>query len=72
MQKGQSVWGRVRDLLSTGETNDPARIKCVARRIVDVWIAGWGRGRWNWEIERTRSGLATSVEDERYVVNLCV
>jgi len=69
MQKGQSVWGRVRDLLSTGETNDPARIKCVARRIVDVWIAGWEKGRWNWEIERTRSGLATAVEDERYVVN---
>lgn len=62
-EKGQGVWGRVRGILgeSGGKTKD------VARRIEEVWIAGWERGRWEGEVERTRSGLAAAVEHERYV-----
>lgn len=60
-EKGRGVWGGVRSILgeSGGETKD------VARRIQEVWITGWERGRWTSEIERTRSGLAAAVENER-------
>jgi hypothetical protein len=63
-EKGQGVWGRVRGLL--GESGGSA--KCVSRRVSEVWIAGWERGRWQSEIERTRNGLAVAVENERYVL----
>ncbi|KAI0034268.1 NRDE-2, necessary for RNA interference-domain-containing protein [Vararia minispora EC-137] len=59
MQKGQGVWGRVRELI--GEDRE----KGVARRVADVWIAGWERGRWEWELERTRTGLEAAVSSER-------
>ena len=60
-EKGRGVWGGVRGILgeSGGKTKD------VARRIQEVWIIGWERGRWTSEIERTRSGLAAAVESER-------
>lgn len=60
-EKGRGVWGGVRGILgeSGGQTKD------VARRIQEVWITGWERGRWASEIERTRSGLAAAVESER-------
>ncbi|TFY82820.1 hypothetical protein EWM64_g1196 [Hericium alpestre] len=61
-QKGQGVWGRVKELLGDGGAN---RDKSVARRVTDVWIAGWEKGKWAWEIERTRSGLAAAADSER-------
>ncbi|KAG5636350.1 hypothetical protein H0H81_008346 [Sphagnurus paluster] len=60
-EKGQGVWGRVRRLLGDNDR----KTKDVARRVEEVWIAGWERGRWKAEIERTRSGLADAVENER-------
>lgn len=63
-EKGQGVWGRVRELLSDDETG-VGRVKDVARRVEEVWIAGWEKGRWKGEVERTRSGLARAVESER-------
>ncbi|KAF9015505.1 NRDE-2, necessary for RNA interference-domain-containing protein [Cyathus striatus] len=58
-EKGEGVWGRVRGILGGGEMKD------VARRVEEVWIAGWEKGRWMGEVERTRSGLAAAVETER-------
>ncbi|KAG6911532.1 hypothetical protein DXG01_011834 [Tephrocybe rancida] len=60
-ERGQGVWGRVRGML--GESG--AKTKDVGRRVEEVWIAGWERGRWSGEVERTRSGLAGAVESER-------
>ncbi|KAF5374821.1 hypothetical protein D9758_000403 [Tetrapyrgos nigripes] len=60
-EKGLGVWGRVRGMLS--EKNE--EIKDVARRVQDVWIARWEGGRWEEEIERTRSGLERAMESER-------
>ncbi|KAI0067780.1 DUF1740-domain-containing protein [Artomyces pyxidatus] len=65
MQKGQGVWGRVRELVGEAAGDGSVREKSVSRRVVDVWIAGWEQGRWEWEIERTRSGLAAAVDSER-------
>jgi len=63
-EKGQGIWGYVRAMLS-GNDGKP---KGVARRVADVWIAGWEKGRWLTEIERTRNGLAAAVEHERWVI----
>ncbi|XP_006454634.1 hypothetical protein AGABI2DRAFT_114375 [Agaricus bisporus var. bisporus H97] len=63
-EKGLGVWGRVRGMLGDSETGI-GNTKTVARRVEEVWIAGWERGRWRSEIERTRSGLAAAVESER-------
>ncbi|GLB36027.1 putative NRDE-2, necessary for RNA interference [Lyophyllum shimeji] len=60
-ERGQGVWGRVRGAL--GESGGKA--KDVARRVQEVWIASWERGRWSGEVERTRSGLSGAVENER-------
>jgi len=65
MQKGRGVWGRVRELLGEIESADGAREKGVARRVTDVWVAGWEKGRWEWELERTRAGLENGVLNER-------
>ena len=62
-EKGQGVWGNVRANL--GESG--GRSKDVARRVEEVWISSWERGRWLNEIERTRSGLSTAVEHDRSV-----
>jgi NRDE-2, necessary for RNA interference len=61
-EKGHGLWGRVRTTLGT----NAGGIKDVARRAEEVWMAGWQEGRWQSEVERTRSGLATAVEHERY------
>ena len=61
-EKGQGIWGRVRTTLGSSAK----RIKDVARRAEEVWMAGWQQGRWQSEVERTRNGLATAVEHERY------
>lgn len=60
-EKGQGVWGRVRAILGSND----GKVKDVARRIEEIWIARWEKGRWLSEIERTRSGLAAAVEHER-------
>lgn len=66
-EKGQGVWGRVRGMLGGADTT-AGKVKNVARRVEEVWISGWEKGRWRSEIERTRSGLAGAVESERWVV----
>jgi hypothetical protein len=67
-EKGQGIWGRVRELLGEGTASGVVTDKDVARRVMEVWIAGWERGRWEGEKERTRSGLAAAVENERCVI----
>lgn len=65
-EKGQGVWGRVRRTL--GEV--PGTEKDVYRRVEEVWInANWDAGRWEAEIERTRSGLAAATDNEWCVNN---
>ncbi|KAJ7487463.1 NRDE-2, necessary for RNA interference-domain-containing protein [Mycena galericulata] len=61
-EKGQGVWGKVRAML--GE-NAGGTEKDVLRRIQEVWIAGWDKGRWEAEVERTRSGLVAALDSER-------
>ncbi|KAF9076152.1 NRDE-2, necessary for RNA interference-domain-containing protein, partial [Rhodocollybia butyracea] len=61
VEKGQGIWGRIRGTLGDSEEN----MKDVARRVQEVWIAGWESGRWEAEIERTRIGMSTAVEHER-------
>ena len=62
-EKGQGVWGHVRANL--GESG--GKSKDIARRVEEVWISSWERGRWSNEIERTRSGLTAAVEHDRSV-----
>lgn len=62
-EKGQGVWGRVREIL--GDREGVGKGKDIARRAEEVWIAGWESGRWEGEIERTRSGLAGAVIHHR-------
>ncbi|KAI0080269.1 DUF1740-domain-containing protein [Panus rudis PR-1116 ss-1] len=64
-QKGQGVWGRIRELLGEGLTQDLTREKDVARRVAEVWVARWQKGRWEAEEERTRSGLSAAVQHDR-------
>lgn len=64
-EKGYGVWGRVRSQLGEGVADGGAREKGVSRRAAEVWVAGWERGRWEVEIERTRNGLVAAVEGER-------
>lgn len=66
VEKGQGVWGRIRGTLGDNTEN----VKDVARRVQEVWIAGWESGRWEAEIERTRIGLSGAVEHERYVLSV--
>ena len=67
-EKGQGVWGRVRSILGDEAAgNGHWKEKDVARRVEEVWIAGWEKGRWLGEVERTRKGLAGATESERYV-----
>ncbi|KAJ4485987.1 NRDE-2, necessary for RNA interference-domain-containing protein [Lentinula aciculospora] len=61
VEKGQGVWGRIRGTLGDNGEN----MKDVARRVQEVWIAGWESGRWEAEIERIRIGLSGAVEHER-------
>jgi hypothetical protein len=67
-EKGQGIWGRVRGMLGESTTGYVSQEKDVARRVVEVWIAGWEKGRWENEKERTRSGLAAAVENERCAI----
>ncbi|KAF8647946.1 hypothetical protein AX16_006478 [Volvariella volvacea WC 439] len=60
-EKGLGIWGRVRSELGDSK----GRIKDTARRVQEVWIAGWERSRWSAEVERTRNGLAAATASER-------
>jgi hypothetical protein len=62
-ERGQGVWGRVRSMLG----DNGGKAKGVVRRIEEVWVAGWEKGRWLSEVERTRNGLAAAIEHERSV-----
>lgn len=65
-EKGQGVFGRVRAML--GGDGAGCGGKSVPRRVCEVWVASWDKGRWEAEVERTRNGLSAGVEDERCVV----
>lgn len=71
-EKGQSIWGRVRSVLGETAANGTGKEKDVARRVAEVWVAGWEKGRWEAEVERTRGGLAAAVEDERWARFSCL
>ncbi|KAG1749866.1 NRDE-2, necessary for RNA interference-domain-containing protein [Suillus paluster] len=64
-EKGHGIWGRVRAQLGQSTADGGPMEKNVSRRIAEVWVAGWEKGRWQSEIERTRSGLAAAAESER-------
>ena len=49
-EKGEGIWGRVRDLL--GECRVGVPEKTFTRRVAELWIAGWEKSRWEGEIER--------------------
>lgn len=66
-EKGQTVWGRVRAMLGETRANGTGVEKDVARRVAEVWVAGWEKGRWEAEVERTRAGLSAAVKNDRYV-----
>lgn len=66
-EKGQGVWGRIRGILGETTADGMGRDKDVPRRVAEVWVAGWEKGRWEAEKERTRSGLIAAVDNERYV-----
>jgi hypothetical protein len=69
-EKGHGIWGRVRAQLGQTTLDGGATEKCISRRIAEVWVAGWETGRWQGEIERTRSGLAAAAESERSVLSM--
>ncbi|OBZ78739.1 Protein NRDE2 [Grifola frondosa] len=64
-EKGQGIWGRVRAMLGDTVIDGMGKEKDVARRVAELWVAGWEKGRWEAEQERTRSGLSAAVQDER-------
>lgn len=74
-EKGESVWGRVRALVGESTmVKDDAKgssfksgEKGVARRVWEVWLANWEKGRWEGEKERVRNSLGTGVEEDRCV-----
>ncbi|KAI0778496.1 DUF1740-domain-containing protein [Trametes elegans] len=59
------IWGRVRAMLGETAADGTGKEKDVVRRVAEVWVAGWEKGRWEAEVERTRSGLGAAAEDER-------
>lgn len=63
-EKGQGVWGRVRAALG----DSLGKEKGVFRKVEEVWIANWEKGRWEGEIERIRSGLTIAVDNDRSVI----
>ncbi|KAF9229150.1 hypothetical protein BS17DRAFT_771093 [Gyrodon lividus] len=65
VEKGYGVWGHVRGQLGQGMADGGAKDKGVVRRVAEVWVSGWEKGRWEVEVERTRSGLAAAVESDR-------
>ncbi|KAG2023085.1 hypothetical protein CC2G_000786 [Coprinopsis cinerea AmutBmut pab1-1] len=60
-EKGQGIWGRVRNVVGGGDN----MAKDVSKVLQEVWVGGWEKGRWASEVERARSALAAAVEHER-------
>lgn len=69
-EKGYGVWGRVRSQMGPGMVEGGTKEKDVTRRIAEVWLAGWEKGRWESEMERTRGGLSAATDSERWVYKL--
>jgi len=66
-ERGQGVWGKVREQLGDVIVDGEVRDKDLMRRVVDLWIeSGWEHGRWQLEKERARNGLNNAVKHERY------
>jgi len=66
-ERGQGVWGKVREQLGEVIVDGVVRDKDLMRRAVDLWIeSGWEHGRWQLEKERAKSGLNNAVKHERY------
>lgn len=65
-EKGQAVWGKVRLILGENTAAGVARDKALPRRVAEIWAAGWEKGRWKAEEERTRSSLSAAAQNERY------
>jgi hypothetical protein len=67
-QKGQGVWGKIREQLGEIVIDGELKEKDVMRRVIDVWIeSGWEHGRWQSEKERVRAGLSNAMQHERYI-----
>jgi len=66
MQKGQGLWGRVRELGDVSSC-DTVYEKGISRRVVEIWLGGWEKGRWLWEVERIRGSLTAAIASERCV-----
>jgi len=65
-ERGQGVWGKVREQLGEVIVDGEVADKDLMRRVVDLWIeSGWEHGRWQLEKERARSGLNNAVKHER-------
>ncbi len=67
MQRGQGLWGRVRKLGDINNFGDVAYEKGVSRCAAEIWLGGWEKGRWFWEVERIRGSLTAAIENERCV-----
>jgi len=67
MQRGQGLWGRVRKLGDSNISGDMVHEKSVSRCAAEIWLGGWEKGRWFWEVERIRSSLTAAIENERCV-----
>ena len=65
MQQGQRLWGGVRKLGDVSISGDPMRAKGVVRMVTEVWLGGWEKGQWLWEVERIRNSLIAALENER-------
>ena len=65
MQQGQRLWGGVRKLGEVSFSDDPMRAKGVVRLAAEVWLGGWEKGQWLWEVERIRNSLTAALESER-------
>ncbi|KAL4070834.1 NRDE-2, necessary for RNA interference-domain-containing protein [Scleroderma citrinum] len=64
-EKGYGLWGHVRSQMGQSTVEGGTKDKDVTRKIAEVWLAGWEKGRWESEIERTRGGLSAATESER-------
>ncbi|KAH9047585.1 DUF1740-domain-containing protein [Lactarius hengduanensis] len=65
MQQGQRLWGGVRKLADVNISGDPTRAKGVVGLATEVWLGGWEKGQWLWEVERIRNSLIVALESER-------
>ncbi|KAI0304761.1 NRDE-2, necessary for RNA interference-domain-containing protein [Russula brevipes] len=65
MQRGQGLWGHVRKLGDVGISGDMMDERGISRRTAEIWVGGWEKGRWLWEVERIRGSLTAAIERER-------